>query len=176
MPARGALAAIDLAHAAGEAGIIVDAPRRVTELPGFAEGAFAVQDLAAQLAAPLLDARDGMRVLDACAAPGGKTAHIVECADASVVALDADAARLARVAENIERLGHGERNIALAQGDAREPAAWWDGVAFDRILADVPCTASGVVRRHPDGKWLRREADVAQFAATQAAILAASQS
>jgi len=159
------------ARLAGPTGLIVDEPRPVTMLPGFAEGAFAVQDLAAQLAAPLLDARDGMRVLDACAAPGGKTTHLVELADVDVLALDMDESRLARVRENIQRLGHGARRIEVRAGDAQDPAPWWDGRTFDRILADVPCTASGVVRRHPDGKWLRRESDVAAFAATQARIL-----
>jgi 16S rRNA (cytosine967-C5)-methyltransferase len=159
------------AHAAGVAGAIVDAPRPPTELPGFAEGAFAVQDLAAQLAAPLLDARDGMRVLDACSAPGGKAAHLLELALVALVALDADRMRLARVRDNLDRLVPGARDVQIVEGDARTPSAWWDGRAFDRILADVPCTASGVVRRHPDGKWLRRESDVGAFAATQAAIL-----
>jgi 16S rRNA (cytosine967-C5)-methyltransferase len=162
------------ARVAGAAGIVVEPPRPLAELPGFAEGAFAVQDLGAQLAAPLLDLRDGLRVLDACAAPGGKTTHMLELADVDVLALDDDPARLARVRENVERLRHAGRCVTLRAGDARDPAAWWDGVAFDRILADVPCTASGVVRRHPDGKWLRREADVAAFAAQQDAILDAA--
>jgi 16S rRNA (cytosine967-C5)-methyltransferase len=161
------------ARAEGASGIVVDPPRPLRELPGFAEGAFAVQDLAAQDAAPLLDVRDGKRVLDACAAPGGKTTHILELAHAQVLALDADPARLARVRENLARLRHGERDIRVEAGDARDPREWWDGRPFDRILADVPCTASGVARRHPDGKWLRREGDVARFAATQDAILAA---
>ena len=168
------LAAGIAATARGDAGIIVDEPRPVTELPGYADGAFAVQDLGAQLAAPLLDLHDGMRVLDACAAPGGKTTHIVERAAVEIVALDADAARLARIRENVARLHHdrdGARVQVLA-GDATEPAAWWDARPFERILADVPCTASGVVRRHPDGKWLRRPGDVAKFAGVQDRILA----
>jgi 16S rRNA (cytosine967-C5)-methyltransferase len=162
------------ARVAGAAGIIVDPPRPLAELPGFADGAFAVQDLGAQLAAPLLDVHTGMRVLDACAAPGGKTTHLLELADVSLLALDDDAVRLARVRENVERLHHAGRGVTLRVGDAREPRAWWDGVAFDRILADVPCTASGVVRRHPDGKWLRRESDIAGFVAQQDAILDAT--
>lgn len=159
------------AVAAGDSGIVVDPPRPVTELPGFAEGAFSVQDLGAQLAAPLLDPRPGMRVLDACAAPGGKTAHLLERADVEVLALDSDEIRLARVRENVDRLRLGDRRVAIKAGDARTPSAWWDGRAFDRILADVPCTASGVVRRHPDGKWLRRPSDIRNFAAEQARIL-----
>lgn len=156
---------------AGASGVVVDPPRPVTELPGYAEGAFSVQDLGAQLAAPLLDARPGMRVLDACAAPGGKTAHLLERSEIEVLALDSDEIRLARVRENIGRLRLGDRRVTVVAGDARTPAAWWDGRAFDRILADVPCTASGVVRRHPDGKWLRRPSDIRSFAAEQARIL-----
>jgi 16S rRNA (cytosine967-C5)-methyltransferase len=163
------------ASAQGASGIVVDEPRPVTELPGFADGAFAVQDLAAQLAAPLLEPADGMRVLDACAAPGGKTTHLLELADVDLLALDADAARLHRIRDNLGRLGHDRdgARVVVTQGDAADPATWWDGRPFDGILADVPCTASGVVRRHPDGKWLRRSSDVAAFAATQDRILAA---
>lgn len=161
------------ATAVGLAGVIVTPPRPVTELPGFAAGAFSVQDLGAQLAAPLLRAESGMRVLDACAAPGGKSAHLLELADLSLVALDADAGRLPRISENLARLGLLSDRVTIQAGDARRPQAWWDGRPFDRILADVPCTASGVVRRHPDGKWLRRPADVGQCAADQARILAA---
>jgi 16S rRNA (cytosine967-C5)-methyltransferase len=162
------------AEPAGEAGIIVAQPRPVSELPGFADGAFAVQDLAAQQAAPLLDVSDGMRVLDACAAPGGKTAHLLELADADVLALDIDARRLARIAENLERLMLGDRRIQLVEGDAGRPDDWWDGRPFDRILFDVPCTASGVVRRHPDGKWRHRAGDVDRFAREQARLLEAA--
>jgi len=151
----------------------VAAPRPVTQLPGFAEGAFSVQDLGAQLAAPLLRPERGMRVLDACAAPGGKTAHLAELADVEIVALDSDGARLERVRENVARLSPRGARVSIVEGDAGAPAAWWDGRPFDRILVDVPCTASGVVRRHPDVKWLRREADVASFARMQARILAA---
>jgi 16S rRNA (cytosine967-C5)-methyltransferase len=157
----------------GAAGLIVTTPRPVTELPGYAEGAFSVQDAGAQLAAPLLAVRDGMRVLDACAAPGGKTSHIAELADVDLLAVDSDAARIDRVRENLARLRLTGPSIRTAVGDAGAPAGWWDGQPFDRILADVPCTASGVVRRHPDIKWLRRKSDVASFAAQQQRILAA---
>jgi 16S rRNA (cytosine967-C5)-methyltransferase len=161
------------AQPVGAAGLIVEEPRPVAELPGFAEGAFAVQDAGAQLAAPLLDLRDGERVLDACAAPGGKTTHILELADVALTALDSDEGRLARVTENLARMGHAARNVRVVKGDAGTPGDWWDGVPYDRILADVPCTASGVVRRHPDGKWLRRKSDLPAFAAQQDRILRA---
>jgi 16S rRNA (cytosine967-C5)-methyltransferase len=167
-----AFAAADVAaHAAGEAGVVVEAPRPVPQLPGYAEGAFAVQDLGAQLAAPLLAAEDGMRVLDACAAPGGKSTHLLERAAIDLVAVDSDAARLARVRENVTRLQLDAARIAVVAGDAAVPGDWWDGRPFERILADVPCTASGVVRRHPDGKWLRRPADIASFGRQQARLL-----
>jgi 16S rRNA (cytosine967-C5)-methyltransferase len=171
--ARFAVAGID-AHAVGDAGVIVDKPRDVAALPGYDEGAFWVQDLAAQYAAPLLDVKPGMRVLDACAAPGGKTAHLLETVAADVVALDIDAARLSRIRENLARLRLAGPNIALVQGDAGVPRTWWDGRTFDRILLDVPCTASGVVRRHPDGKWRHRGSDVARFAREQARLLDAA--
>jgi 16S rRNA (cytosine967-C5)-methyltransferase len=109
-----------------------------------------------------------MRVLDACAAPGGKAAHLLETAIIELTALDADAQRAARIGDNLRRLGLA---ATLKVGDARDVAAWWDGRPYDRILADVPCSASGVVRRHPDAKWLRRESDIAGFAATQKAIV-----
>ncbi len=142
-------------------------PRPVHEIPGFAEGWVSVQDAAAQLAAPLLDLRDGMRVLDACAAPGGKTGHLLETADLDLLALDQDPARLQRVAQNLTRL---QLKAELSQGDAAA-RDWWDGQPFDRILADVPCTASGIVRRHPDIRWLRRPEDSVQLASLSAAIL-----
>jgi 16S rRNA (cytosine967-C5)-methyltransferase len=116
-----------------------------------------VQDAAAQLAAPLLDLRDGMRILDACAAPGGKTGHLLEIAAAEVTALDTDAGRLERLRANLARLGLDARVVC---GDACEPAQWWNGAPYHRILADVPCSASGVARRHPDIKWLRRPTDI----------------
>ncbi|MGB9094634.1 MAG: 16S rRNA (cytosine(967)-C(5))-methyltransferase RsmB [Gallionella sp.] len=150
--------------------LLLDKPLPVDRLPGFAGGMVSVQDAGAQYAAALLDVRDGMRVLDACAAPGGKTAHILELADAEMVAVDRDAARLERVAENLQRL---QLDAKLVVGDAAAPDAWWDGRPFQRILADVPCSASGVVRRHPDIKWLRRRSDIAGFSAQQLDILRA---
>ena len=155
----------------GEDGVIVTPPRPVRELPCFDDGAFSVQDAGAQLAAPILGARDGERVLDACAAPGGKSTHILERADVALTALDSDGARLVRVHENVARLRLPRERIELVTGDAGRPSSWWDGRPYDRILADVPCTASGIVRRHPDGKWLRRASDVAAFAAQQRALL-----
>ncbi len=148
----------------------LDKPVPVDKLPGFFAGLVSVQDAGAQYAARLLDVHDGMRVLDACAAPGGKTAHILECAQAEIVAIDKDGKRLQRVAENLQRLG---LSAQLLTGDAAEPDKWWDGKAFQRILADVPCSASGVVCRHPDIKWLRRSTDIAGFAAQQLNILRA---
>ncbi|MDR2196040.1 MAG: 16S rRNA (cytosine(967)-C(5))-methyltransferase RsmB, partial [Gallionellaceae bacterium] len=142
----------------------------VDKLPGFFDGLVSVQDAGAQYAAPLLDARDGMRVLDACAAPGGKSAHLLESANVNLLALDKDAQRLERVRDNLARLG---LSAQLCCGDAAQADDWWDGTPFDRILADVPCSASGVVRRHPDIKWLRRPDDIAGFARQQAEILAA---
>lgn len=146
------------------------APIAVEKLPGFFAGAVSVQDAGAQYAARLLDAVEGMRVLDACAAPGGKTAHLLEMQALKLTAVDKDALRLQRVRENLQRL-----NLAatLVCGDAADPSCWWDGKPFDRILADVPCSASGVVRRHPDIKWLRRPADIEHFALQQEQILAA---
>lgn len=159
------------AVAAGATGVVVDPPKPLTELPGFDEGFFAVQDLGAQLAAPLLGVEPRMRVLDACAAPGGKTTHIAELADVELVALDSEEARLPRIAENVERLRLDAERIRIIAGDAGAPQSWWDGRPFARILADVPCTASGVVRRHPDAKWLRRPRDIVNFAEQQARIL-----
>jgi 16S rRNA (cytosine967-C5)-methyltransferase len=164
-----ALAADGIAAArVGAAGVILEKPRPANTLPGYASGWFSVQDSAAQLAAPLLGADEGMRVLDACAAPGGKTTHLAELATLDLTAIDIDGERLDRVAENLERLGLSARLVA---GDAAAPGAWWNGVPFDRILADVPCTASGVVRRHPDIKWLRREDDLAGFVEQQRRLL-----
>jgi 16S rRNA (cytosine967-C5)-methyltransferase len=156
------------ARQTGESALTLDKPVPVEKLPGFAEGGVSVQDAGAQWAARLLDVQDSMRVLDACAAPGGKTGHILELADAAVLALDADAQRLARVQQNLARLG---LSAQLQCGDAERPQDWWNGRPFERILADVPCSASGVVRRNPDIKWLRRPQDIAKFARQQAAIL-----
>ena len=156
------------ASRAGASAVAVDSPRPVSTLPGYDEGHFSVQDAAAQTAAPLLGVEPGMRVLDACAAPGGKTTHLAELADLDLTALDADGARMKRVGENLSRLGLAASTIV---GDAGDPGPWWDGRSYDRVLADVPCSASGVVRRHPDVKWLRRNSDVASFAAQQRRIL-----
>jgi len=155
----------------GEWGIVVTEPRPVADLPGFADGWLSVQDAGAQLVPTLLDVRNGQRVLDACAAPGGKAAHIAECADVELTALDADPARVSRIDENLVRLRLDRSAIRVAVGDAAVSATWWDGRPFDRILADVPCTASGTVRRHPDSKWLRRKTDIASFAAQQKRLL-----
>lgn len=146
----------------------------VGQLPGFAEGDASVQDASAQWAAPLLlqaggtPLPPGSRVLDACAAPGGKTAHLLELGDFDVTALDADPERLKRIADTLGRLGLKARTLAA---DASRPADWWDGRPFDAILLDAPCSASGIVRRHPDARWLRRDTDIAALARTQDAIL-----
>lgn len=159
------------AEPVGQAGLVLATPRPVTQLPGFAEGWWSVQDAGAQLAAELLAPKDGMRVLDACAAPGGKTAHLLELADIDLLALDADADRLVRVGQNLDRLGLAGEHVRLQAADAADLDAWWDGKPFDAVLADVPCTASGIVRRHPDIRWLRRENDVRRTATLQARIL-----
>lgn len=160
-------AATDLPHA-----ILLAEPVPVAELPGFGEGRVSVQDGAAQYAALLLDTRPGQRVLDACAAPGGKTAHVLESCPgiAELLAIDIDAERLATVAENLARLG---LVATLFAADAAEPATWWDGRPFERILLDAPCTATGVIRRHPDIKVLRRPADVDRAAVLQSHLLRA---
>jgi 16S rRNA (cytosine967-C5)-methyltransferase len=159
------------AQPVGQAGVVLGSPKPVTQLPGFAEGWWSVQDAGAQLAAELLAPADGMRVLDACAAPGGKTAHLLELADIDLVALDADGERLERVEQNLDRLGLASKRVHLEAADAADLDAWWDGKPFDAVLADVPCTASGIVRRHPDIRWLRRENDVRRTATLQARIL-----
>ena len=159
-------------RAIGTQGVVLDAPCPVTRLPGFADGDVSVQDAAAQRAAPLLLAGvplpPGARVLDACAAPGGKTAHLLELAELDVLALDQDATRLSRVDDTLRRL---QLHATTQVGDASQPDAWWDGRAFDAILLDAPCTASGIVRRHPDVRWLRRSSDVPTLAALQARLL-----
>lgn len=163
------LAASDVAGTAiGKDGILLTHPVGIDRLPGFGEGLCSVQDLGAQLAATLLDAGDGMTVLDACAAPGGKTGHLLEIADVTLTALDNDSQRLKRVQSNLDRLG---LQAKLLVADASRPKDWWDGQPYDRILADVPCSATGVARRHPDIKWLRRPTDFAQFAVQQAKML-----
>ncbi len=168
--ARLAAAGIEARALAEPDAVQLARPQPVTALPGFAEGELSVQDAAAQWAAELLALAPGQRVLDACAAPGGKTAHIAEREPglAALVALDADAGRLARVRDNLQRLG---LEADCIQGDAARPGDWWDGRPFDRILLDAPCSATGVIRRHPDIKWLRRASDIDTLAATQAAML-----
>jgi 16S rRNA (cytosine967-C5)-methyltransferase len=157
--------------ALGGQAVVLAKPCPVTQLPGFAEGEVSVQDAAAQRAAPLL-LGSGLparaRVLDACAAPGGKTAHLLELADLDLLAIDSDALRLARVQETLNRLG---LHASLVADDLRQTARWWDGRAFDAILLDAPCSASGVVRRHPDIRWLRRAEDVVALARVQAEML-----
>ncbi len=170
-----ALAAMNIeASPVGVQGVILANAASVPSLPGYAEGHFSVQDAAAQLAAPLLlnalTAGGPRRILDACAAPGGKTAHLLELVNHSdnVTALDIDARRCERITQNLNRLGL-QANIVV--GDAAQPEAWWDGQLFDGILLDAPCTASGIVRRHPDVRWLRRPTDIAQLARLQAQLL-----
>lgn len=150
-----------ISHAA----VMLEQPVPVEQLPGFFDGVVSVQDYGAQLAASLLDVKDGMRVLDACSAPGGKACHLLELADIDLTAVDSDASRLKRVAENLERL-HLSANLIAA-----DVANWQSDILFDRILADVPCTASGIVRRHVDIKWLRRKADIVSFTQQQQQIL-----
>lgn len=160
------------AHPSGDAAFILEKPMSVERISGFAEGLCSVQDAGAQRAARLLDAHAGQRVLDACAAPGGKAAHLLELHDdMDLLALDVEPVRAARISENFVRLGLASQRAVVKVGDAGTPKAWWDGRPFDRILADVPCTASGVVRRHPDAKCLRQLADIKRFATTQARIL-----
>jgi 16S rRNA (cytosine967-C5)-methyltransferase len=160
------------AQACGSHAVVLADPCPVTQLPGFADGEVSVQDAAAQRAAPLLLGEAGLpagaRVLDACAAPGGKTAHLLELADLDLLALDSDPRRLARVQETLGRL-HLQASVKAA--DAREPSSWWDGRPFAAILLDAPCSGSGVVRRHPDIRWLRRPGDIASLAHVQARLL-----
>jgi 16S rRNA (cytosine967-C5)-methyltransferase len=167
------------AQATGSHTVVMVEPCPVSQLPGFADGEVSVQDAAAQRAAPLLlgcdlpQATGGplpprARVLDACAAPGGKTAHLLELADLDLLALDNDASRLVRVQDTLKRL---HLTATLKAGDARQPTAWWDGRLFDAILLDAPCTASGTVRRHPDIRWLRRPEDISALGRIQAQML-----
>ena len=152
----------------GAQALLLERPVAVGALPGFESGDVSVQDAGAQRAALCLDLRDGQRVLDACAAPGGKSAHILETAAVELTALDSDAARIPRLVRNLERLS---LRAKVRHADCSQTAAWWDGEPFDRILADVPCSASGIARRRPDLKWLRRAQDPESFAARQATIL-----
>jgi len=161
-------------HPVGQQGLVLAQAQPVRDIPGFAQGLCSVQDAAAQCAAQLL--LDGMsssgplRILDACAAPGGKTAHLLELLDAQseVTALDIDPQRCERIAQNLQRIG---RTATVIAADAAQTKSWWDGRWFDAILLDAPCTASGIVRRHPDVRWLRRETDVAQLAKIQKNLL-----
>ena len=175
------LAAMNIeASAIGEFGVVLAQAMSVPSLPGYAEGHFSVQDAAAQMAAPLLmgaltpctAGHQTLNILDACAAPGGKTAHLLELgtggAKARVTALDIDARRCERIGQNLSRLG---LQAQIVVGDAAQPRAWWDGQLFDGILLDAPCTASGIVRRHPDVRWLRRPTDIAQLASQQIQLL-----
>lgn len=155
----------------GSEAVLLEKPCRVQRLPGFEAGEVSVQDAGAQVAAHLLDVRDGMRVLDACAAPGGKTGHILELAECGLTAVEVDPLRARRIAENLSRLGLKARILV---GDSGDPATFWDGTPFDRILLDVPCSSSGVVRRHPDIKWLRRQGDIAKLVSVQSQLLDAA--
>lgn len=141
-----------------DSGLTLKTPCNVLELPGFSSGLVSVQDQAAQIAVSLLDLKPGLRLLDACAAPGGKTCHMLETEpDLNCIALDIDERRLIRVQENLNRL---KLHAHLLKGDGLDPASWWDGLLFDRILLDAPCSATGVIRRHPDIKLLRTEAEI----------------
>jgi 16S rRNA (cytosine967-C5)-methyltransferase len=168
-----------LAKQVGASGLQLDRAVPVHQLPGFELGHVSVQDAAAQVAAPLLlqgfEAERAWRILDACAAPGGKTGHLLACyPNAQVLALDVDAVRCQRIEDNLQRLGaQAQARAQVRAADAAQPAQWWDGVTFDAILLDAPCTASGIVRRHPDVRWLRRPGDSAQLAQTQAQLLKA---
>ena len=161
------------AVACGAYGVTLVNPVPVHLLPEFGQGWVSVQDAAAQMAAPLLLTGLGtspdLQILDACAAPGGKTAHLLELSSAKVTALDIDPSRCTRIEQTLQRLGL-QAKVLVA--DAGQPDQWWDGVMFDAILLDAPCTASGIVRRHPDVRWLRRESDVAQLATQQRRLLA----
>jgi 16S rRNA (cytosine967-C5)-methyltransferase len=150
-------------------GLVLASPMDATALPGFGAGAVSVQDTAAQLAAPLLDVRAGHHVLDACAAPGGKAAHLLEMSPAArLVAVDKDHGRLVKVSSTLERLG---LQADLKTGDAADPGSFWDGRPFERVLLDAPCSGTGVIWRHPDIKVLRRASDTAPMAAAQSRLL-----
>ena len=163
-----------MAQPVGQQGLVLAHALPVRDIPGFAEGLCSVQDAAAQCAAQLLldgmDTSAPLRILDACAAPGGKTAHLLELLNeqAEVTALDIDPQRCERIAQNLQRIG---RTAHVVAADAAQTKTWWDGRQLDAILLDAPCTASGIVRRHPDVRWLRRETDVAQLAKIQKNLL-----
>lgn len=168
------LSALDItaaAHPEAPDALVLATPMDVQQLPGFSDGAVSVQDAAAQLAADYLDVQPGQRVLDACSAPGGKTSHLLEREPSlKLLALDSDASRLQRVRENLQRL---QLQAELKAVDAGATAAWWDQQPFDRILLDAPCSGTGVIRRHPDIKWLRRERDIPALAEQQLQLLRA---
>lgn len=159
----------------GPQALALERAQAVESIPGFAQGEWSVQDAGAQMAVELLDVADGQRVLDACAAPGGKTGHLLERADLDLLALDVDADRCRRIEANLARLGlpASGASVQVMAADAARPADWWDGRPFDRILLDAPCTASGIVRRHPDVRWLRRRGDIATLARQQRRLLEA---
>ncbi|HBK43209.1 MULTISPECIES: 16S rRNA (cytosine(967)-C(5))-methyltransferase RsmB [unclassified Polynucleobacter] len=150
--------------------LVLREPVPVSDLPGFYSGAVSVQDAGAQIAAVLLDPKPGERVLDACAAPGGKTAHLLELAQCEMIALELDGQRLGKIGGNLDRLRLQSDNVQVVRGDASK-AVWWDGKLFDKILLDAPCSASGIVARHPDIPFLRREADIKALQLRQRAIL-----
>ncbi|MCX8566122.1 MAG: 16S rRNA (cytosine967-C5)-methyltransferase [Glomeribacter sp. 1016415] len=158
------------AVAAGPSAVRLLRALPVERVPGFMQGVVSVQDASAQRAAPLLEVRPGMRVLDACAAPGGKTGHLLELAEIDLVALEVDQARAMRIEQNLSRL---QLMATVCIGNASSPDEWWDGRLFDRLLIDAPCSGSGIVRRHPDIRWLRRPADLAALAREQQRMLAA---
>ncbi|WP_038369226.1 16S rRNA (cytosine(967)-C(5))-methyltransferase RsmB [Brackiella oedipodis] len=176
------LQAAHIAHLAfDDVAVLILKATPLADLPGFQEGWFAVQDWAAQQVNQILPLRNGQRVLDACAAPGGKTAHLLEQYELDLWALDRDAQRLQRIQENLQRLhllpeqnpNLGQTRVRVQVADATHAQAWFEGPAFDAILADVPCTGTGVVRRHPDMKWLRRPSDIQQTVALQRQIVSA---
>ena len=153
-----------------DSALLLKEPVPVSDLPGFYSGAVSVQDAGAQLAAILLDPKPGELILDACAAPGGKTAHLLEITDCNLVALELDGERLRKIEGNLDRLRLHSDGVRITRGDASK-AAWWDGRSFDKILLDAPCSASGIVSRHPDIPFLRREADVQSLQRRQRDIL-----
>jgi len=160
-------------HQQANDAIEVIPPAPVSRLPGFSEGLWSVQDPAAQLASDWLEAQPGQRILDACAAPGGKTCHILEgTPDTCIVALDRSSARLERLKENAARLGYSEsERLKVIAAEAQNVDDWWDQVAFDRILLDAPCTTTGVIRRHPEIKWIRTPEQVEESVKAQAGLL-----
>jgi 16S rRNA (cytosine967-C5)-methyltransferase len=160
----------DVAGVKLSSALLVSNPVPVSDLSGFYSGAASVQDAGAQIAAVLLNPQSGERILDACAAPGGKTAHLLELANCEMVALELDGDRLSKIGGNLDRLRLHSDKVRVLRGDASK-ASWWDGVPFDKILLDAPCSASGIVARHPDIPFLRREADIKSLQQKQRGIL-----